>query len=227
MPVASILSRDHRLLTTVVGDYGLYAVFRLMLVDAVLPAASELVMVYGGAVAAGAFAGQDVRLFGCDVRSTASRPTSAIALAGTIGYPLGSLVRLGDRRLRRPAVSRAARPLAPPERGEARPRRALVRALGGLGRLPRPRHAGRSLVRLDPGRGLPGAVRRYIVLTLRRLGDLVLRLRGRRLGGRRELGGLPPRVPLRRLRDRRPRSWQVRPSWRGSCSRRARGESPS
>ena len=35
-----------------------------MLVDAVFPAASEAVMVYGGAVASGAFAGQDVQLFG-------------------------------------------------------------------------------------------------------------------------------------------------------------------
>ena len=64
MPVASILSEITDLLTTVVGDYGLYAVFLLMLVDAVFPAASEAVMVYGGAVAAGAFAGQDVQLFG-------------------------------------------------------------------------------------------------------------------------------------------------------------------
>ncbi len=60
MPVASILSGVTDLLTNVVGDYGLYAVFLLMAVDAVLPAASEVVMVYGGAVAAGAFAGQDV-----------------------------------------------------------------------------------------------------------------------------------------------------------------------
>ena len=64
MPVASILSGITDVLTTVVGDYGLYAVFLLMLVDAVLPAASEAVMVYGGAVAAGAFAGQDVMSIG-------------------------------------------------------------------------------------------------------------------------------------------------------------------
>ena len=41
MPVASILSEITDLLTTVVGDYGLYAVFFLMLLDAVFPAASE------------------------------------------------------------------------------------------------------------------------------------------------------------------------------------------
>jgi hypothetical protein len=60
MLVASVLAEVTDLLTRVVGDYGLYAVFALMLVDAVFPAASEAVMVYGGAVAAGAFAGQDV-----------------------------------------------------------------------------------------------------------------------------------------------------------------------
>jgi membrane protein DedA with SNARE-associated domain len=89
VPVASILSEITDLLTAVVGDHGLYAVFLLMLVDAVLPAASEAVMVYGGAVAAGAFAGQDVRLFGWELE--AGLPAYlGIALAGTIGYALGS-----------------------------------------------------------------------------------------------------------------------------------------
>ena len=90
MPVASILSEITDLLTTVVGDYGLYAVFLLMLVDAVLPAASEPVMVYGGAVAAGAFAGQDIVLFGQKLE--AGLPAYlAVASAGTIGYTLGSV----------------------------------------------------------------------------------------------------------------------------------------
>ena len=90
MPVASILSEITDLLTTVVGDYGLYAVFLLMLVDAVLPAASEPVMVYGGAVAAGAFAGQEVVLFGQELE--AGLPAYlGIATAGTVGYTLGSL----------------------------------------------------------------------------------------------------------------------------------------
>jgi membrane protein DedA with SNARE-associated domain len=89
VPVASILSEITDLLTAVVGDHGLYGVFLLMLVDAVLPAASEAVMVYGGAVAAGAFAGQNVRLFGWELE--AGLPAYlGIALAGTIGYALGS-----------------------------------------------------------------------------------------------------------------------------------------
>jgi membrane protein DedA with SNARE-associated domain len=77
--------------TDAVGDYGLYAVFLLMLVDAVLPAASEIVMLYAGAVAAGAFAGQTVTMFGERIEST---PWAYIAMAGagTIGYLGGSIL---------------------------------------------------------------------------------------------------------------------------------------
>jgi membrane protein DedA with SNARE-associated domain len=90
VPVASILGGITDALTTVVGDYGLYAVFLLMMVDAVLPAASEAVMVYGGAVAAGAFAGQSIVLFGWTLGS-GFPAYLAVALAGTIGYTVGSI----------------------------------------------------------------------------------------------------------------------------------------
>jgi membrane protein DedA with SNARE-associated domain len=86
VPVAGITSH----LTSLIGDHGLYAVFGLMLIDAVLPAASELVMVYGGALAAGAFAGQTVTLFGSEISSD-GWAFVAVALAGTVGYLLGSL----------------------------------------------------------------------------------------------------------------------------------------
>lgn len=86
MPVASITS----FLTDLVGNHGLYAVFVLMLVDAVLPAASELVMVYAGAVAAGAFAGQSVVAFGERI-STPFWAYAVMSLAGTLGYTLGSI----------------------------------------------------------------------------------------------------------------------------------------
>jgi membrane protein DedA with SNARE-associated domain len=91
VPVASILSSVTELLTDTIGDYGLYAIFLLMLVDAVFPAASEAVMVYGGAVAAGAFAGQDVTLFGTEIESGLPAYL-AVALAGTIGYTLGAML---------------------------------------------------------------------------------------------------------------------------------------
>src|SRR3954454_115215 len=78
-------------LTSFIGDHGLYAVFVLMLIDAVFPTFSELVMVYGGALAAGAFAGESVTLFGVDLGSGLDAFV-AIALAGTIGYLIGSLI---------------------------------------------------------------------------------------------------------------------------------------
>lgn len=93
----SLLSSITESITSVVGDYGLYAVFLLMLIDAVFPAASEPVMVYGGAVASGAFAGQDLTLFGHTFESGAEAYV-AIALAGTIGYTIGAIAgwAIGD-----------------------------------------------------------------------------------------------------------------------------------
>jgi membrane protein DedA with SNARE-associated domain len=88
--VASILSEITDAITATIGDYGLYAVFFLMLVDAVLPAASEVVMVYGGALASGAFAGQEVTLFGETIEEGLPAYL-AIALAGTIGYTIGAI----------------------------------------------------------------------------------------------------------------------------------------
>lgn len=90
MPAASILSEITGAITSAVGDHGLYAVFGLMLIDAVLPAASEAVMVYGGALASGAFAGQRVELFGAEIRSGLPAYL-AVSLAGTIGYTVGSI----------------------------------------------------------------------------------------------------------------------------------------
>jgi len=81
-------------ITSVIGDYGLYAVFGLMLVDAILPAASELVMLYAGAVAAGAFARQTVTFLGAEIDST-FWAYIAIATAGTVGYVIGSLIGWG------------------------------------------------------------------------------------------------------------------------------------
>ena len=77
-------------ITDLIGNYGLYAVFLLMLVDAVLPAASEVVMVYGGAIASGAFAGQSATLFGYEF-ADGLPAWVAISVAGTIGYLVGSI----------------------------------------------------------------------------------------------------------------------------------------
>ncbi len=91
MLVASTLSGLTDAVTSAIGDYGLYAVFGLMAVDALFPAASEVVMVYAGAVASGAFAGQDIVLFGSTLDS-GFPAYLAVALAGTLGYTLGSIL---------------------------------------------------------------------------------------------------------------------------------------
>jgi membrane protein DedA with SNARE-associated domain len=66
-------------LTQWIADLGLAGVFALMAVDAVLPAGGELVMLFAGALAAGAIAGH---------------PPSSLAAAigaGTLGYLAGSI----------------------------------------------------------------------------------------------------------------------------------------
>jgi membrane protein DedA with SNARE-associated domain len=88
--VASVTSVITDRVIEILGDHGLYAVFLLMLVDAVLPAFSELVMVYAGALAAGAFS-TSVVLFGHEFESGFGA-WIAMVLAGTIGYTIGSII---------------------------------------------------------------------------------------------------------------------------------------
>jgi len=75
--------------TSFLASHGLWAVFLLMAIDAVFPAASELVMLYAGALASGALS-HDLVVFGTE----RSGPDAylAVALAGTLGYLVGSLV---------------------------------------------------------------------------------------------------------------------------------------
>jgi membrane protein DedA with SNARE-associated domain len=78
--------------TSAVASHGVYAVFGLMAVDAVFPAASELVMLYAGAVAAGVFnSAHHVSLFGAKI-GFGGAAFVAMALAGTLGYLAGALV---------------------------------------------------------------------------------------------------------------------------------------
>lgn len=89
MPVAFILGELTERITSAIGDHGLYAVFLFMLGDAVLPA-NEAVMLYAGALAAGAFSGSVV-LFGTAVAQ--GLPSYlAVALAGTLGSTLGAII---------------------------------------------------------------------------------------------------------------------------------------
>src|SRR3954465_6898809 len=66
-------------LTHWIAAHGLLAVFVLMAVDAVLPAGGELVMLVGGALAAGAIAG------------AGAPPLAEVIAAGAAGYLTGSL----------------------------------------------------------------------------------------------------------------------------------------
>lgn len=75
-------------MTSWLAQYGVLAVFLLMLVDAVFPAASELVMLYGGALASGALTHRvDVLGWHGDGLSA----YVAVVLAGVVGYQLGSI----------------------------------------------------------------------------------------------------------------------------------------
>src|SRR3954454_9448300 len=65
--------------TNWVAQHGLLAIFLLMAIDAVLPAGGEIVMLFGGALAAGAIAGHE------------GLSLLAVIAAGTLGYLAGSI----------------------------------------------------------------------------------------------------------------------------------------
>jgi membrane protein DedA with SNARE-associated domain len=72
--------------TSFVGDHGLLAVFVLMFIAAVLPAASELTMLYGGALASGALAGHIAHFH------SGFHAYLAVVVVGTIGNTLGAVL---------------------------------------------------------------------------------------------------------------------------------------
>jgi membrane protein DedA with SNARE-associated domain len=86
LPAASITQT----LTEAVSNHGVWAAFLLMAMDALLPVGGELIMVVAGAIAAGAIAGHP-RLLGHEL-SGGAETYVVLALAGTLGYLLGSLV---------------------------------------------------------------------------------------------------------------------------------------
>jgi membrane protein DedA with SNARE-associated domain len=75
--------------TSWLAHYGVAAVFVLMFVDAVFPAASELVMVYAGALASGALA-HEVDVLGW--HGTGFAAYVAVVAAGVVAYQLGSIL---------------------------------------------------------------------------------------------------------------------------------------
>lgn len=75
-------------MTSWLAHYGVIAIFGLMLIDAVFPAASELVMVYGGALASGALAHR-VDVLGW--HATGLSAYLAVVVAGVAGYQVGAV----------------------------------------------------------------------------------------------------------------------------------------
>jgi len=74
--------------TSWLAHYGVFAIFVLMMIDAVFPAASELVMVYGGALASGALV-HEMHVAGW--HTTGFTAYLAVVVAGVVGYQLGSV----------------------------------------------------------------------------------------------------------------------------------------
>ena len=165
-------------MTSFLTDYGVAAVFVLMAIDAVFPAASEAVMLYGGALASGALTHQ-LKVFGWETSGLGAY--LAVVVAGVLGYQLGAIGGwwLG-RRGGRPFLERRGR-LVHWDRAD-RARRTLVRPLGLLGRASRAPDADRALVRLDPRGPLREPLRALQPAHPDRKRDLVPLLRGDRAG---------------------------------------------
>jgi membrane protein DedA with SNARE-associated domain len=77
-----------------VAAHGVYAVFVLMALDALLPIGGEAVMLYAGALPTGAVGGHAPMLFGMTLHADV-RGYVVLALAGTLGYLVGSWVGWG------------------------------------------------------------------------------------------------------------------------------------
>ena len=75
--------------TSFVGDHSVYAVFGLMALSAVIPAASELVMIYAGALASGAIPDAHVVFFGHTITSTGWAYVT-VSIAGVLGCAVGA-----------------------------------------------------------------------------------------------------------------------------------------
>jgi membrane protein DedA with SNARE-associated domain len=96
-------------LTTWIAHHGAYAVFALMALDALLPVGGELIMLYAGALAAGAVSAEHATLLGTQL-APGTESYVILALAGTLGYLLGALIgRTIGARGGRPLIERHGR----------------------------------------------------------------------------------------------------------------------
>ena len=74
-----------------IGQNGVYAVFVLMALDALLPVGGELIMLYAGVLAAGVVSGHQTSLLGLQL-ANGIESYIVLAAAGTFGYLLGAVV---------------------------------------------------------------------------------------------------------------------------------------
>ena len=93
MLLYSVLSGLTDAVTSAIGDYGLYAVFLLMLVDAVFPARERGGDGVRGRRRLGCVRGAERRLPRPADRGRCAAYL-AMAVAGTVGYTVGSVPRL-------------------------------------------------------------------------------------------------------------------------------------
>jgi membrane protein DedA with SNARE-associated domain len=144
---------------------GVYAVFALMAVDALLPVGGELIMLYAGALAAGAIAGQEPVLLGWHP-ATGLEAYVVLALAGTLGYLFGSLIgwEIG-RRGGRPLLERHGRRLHLDEANLARAEAWFERWGDWAVFVGRVTPIVRSFISIPAG-VLGSPIRRYAILTL-------------------------------------------------------------
>ena len=198
--------------TSWLAHYGVLAVFVLMVIDAVFPAASELVMVYARRARLGRADAPRRRLR--LARDGLRRLPRGRRSPASLGYQLGSIVGwwIGDRG-GRPFLERHGRWLhLTPEQLERAER--WFERWDDWAVLRRAHHAGRALVHLDPGRRLREPVRAATTssrCSATRSGASSSPASAGRSGASWET--LPPRLPLRRDRRRRRESWRSAAYW--------------
>jgi membrane protein DedA with SNARE-associated domain len=89
-----VLASITNTVTDWISQNGVYAVFVLMAFDALLPLGGELIMLYAGVLASGAVAQHQVSLLGLHL-SSGIESYIVLALAGTLGYLVGSIAGWG------------------------------------------------------------------------------------------------------------------------------------
>ena len=75
-------------MTAFLAQHGLWAIFVLMAIDAVFPVASELIMLYAGALASGALS-HEIVVFGTE--RSGFDAYLAVGIAGSLGYLVGAI----------------------------------------------------------------------------------------------------------------------------------------